>query len=422
AQLFDRLGQMCKVIDAEGGRGAVIHIDIDRFRLVNASAGPQIGDALLQAAAEALAATLGSGDTLARSGSDEFVAVLADIATEREAAARAEGFARALAKPMRIEGHDYRLTVSQGIALTPDDGRDAATLLRVAGIAVAQAKATGGNAYRFHDSRAEATAKSRLDLEEGLRAALDRGGFELHYQPKLHLDGGGVVGVEALIRWRRGGALVSPAEFIPIAEETGLIVPIGAWVLREACLQGALWAKDGLGRIPIAVNVSARQLREEGFFATVREAVAASGFSPRLIEIEVTESLIMENPDEAREVLGRLRGLGLRVSIDDFGTGYSSLAVMGRLPVDTVKIDRSFVANLDRGEGAAAIVRTVVALADNLALDVVAEGVETEAQAAALKACGCPVAQGYLFARPMPPAAATAWLRQKLTRQDAEGA
>jgi diguanylate cyclase (GGDEF)-like protein/PAS domain S-box-containing protein len=383
---------------------AVLYLDLDRFKVVNDSLGHLAGDALLREVARRLRAVLREEDTVARVGGDEFQIVLGEVEGVAGAAHVAEKLMQSLSSPFLLDGHEVHVSGSLGISLYPRDGASAELLLKYADTALYEAKAEGRNAYRFFSPEMNALAHSRLRLENDLRRAIERQELELHYQPQLELATGRVTAVEALVRWRhpeRG--LVMPNEFIPVAEETGLVVALGEWVLREACRQVSAWHRDGLAGLRVAVNISPRQLRT-GIVATVHDALVASALPPASLELEITETSMMVDPPQALDVLRALRELGVQLSIDDFGTGWSSFAHLRRMPLDRLKIDGSFIGGIPADADDAAIVETLIVMTHKLGLRVIAEGVETTAQRQALLAQGCDEVQGFLLAAPVPAA------------------
>jgi diguanylate cyclase (GGDEF)-like protein/PAS domain S-box-containing protein len=389
----------------------VMFIDLDRFKTVNDTMGHSIGDALLRQIAVRLTDCVRGEDCVSRLSGDEFAIVLARLTDIDDAGLVAEKVLERLRESYQVDGIEVVVSASIGITLYPDDGDNADVLMRNADVAMYNAKSRGRDNYQFYTAELNARALARMQLEARLRGALERGEFVLHFQPKVRLESGRVCGFEALLRWAPpGDALVSPAEFIPVLEETGLITPVGEWVVGAACRQIAAWRAAGLTPVPIAINLSARQLRRAGFPDVVARMLAQHAIAPHLIEVEITESSLMENPDEAHAALVELKSLGVSLAIDDFGTGYSSLAYLKRFPFDTLKIDRSFVRDIPGDADDAMIARTIIALAHSLSLEVVAEGVETEEQLGFLLAHRCDNAQGYLFARPLPGEAATAVL------------
>ena len=412
ALLQDRLQHAIERAAREMTRLAVIFIDLDRFKDINDSLGHDVGDALLEEVAARIKSRLRSMDTVARMGGDEFVVLFEDLSEPEHCAALATDIIAEVAQPLDIRGNDIRIGASLGIACFPEDGDDALALMKHADTAMYAAKAEGRGTYRFFRAEMMELASLRLKLESELRHAIANDELVLYYQPKVCVESGNNCGVEALVRWRhpvRG--LVSPADFIPVAEESDLIIDIGDWVLNEACRQSAAWQTLGLTPT-IAVNVSAKQLQQNTLVERITALAEHHGIPPSRLQIEVTESLVMADPKQASALLHRLREIGVTVAIDDFGTGYSSLASLRRLPIDVLKIDRSFVMNADRVDEDAQIVRTIIALAQALKMTVVAEGVETEAQAALLRSLGCTAFQGFLYARPSPADQLLYWLRR----------
>jgi diguanylate cyclase (GGDEF)-like protein len=385
----------------------VLFTDLDNFKVVNDSLGHQAGDALLCSVAERLRACLREGDTPARLGGDEFTALLESISDEAQVVEVAERFLAALREPIQLEGREVFVTASVGIAQGMPGDR-AEDVLRNADLALYGAKGTGKARHAVFDRGMERRVVQRLELETALRRALERGELDLLYQPIVSLQTEQaeqeVVEVEALLRWRQAAArVISPGEFIPLAEETGLIVPIGDWVLREACREARRWHERYPHRLPVSVgvNLSARQLLAPDLPAKVAEALAETGLAPHLLKLEITESAVMHDADAAIRILQELRELGVQLAIDDFGTGYSSLSYLKRFPVDTLKIDRSFVDGLGEDAQDTAIVRSVVALAQTLDLSLTAEGVETAQQEMHLRMLGCDRAQGFRYAGPL---------------------
>ena len=400
--LNDRLNQAMAVAHRHRQNLAVLFVDLDRFKHINDSLGHAVGDRLLQSTAQRLRACVRSSDTISRQGGDEFVILLHEVTHAQDAAVSADKIRLALSAPHHIDGHDLHVTASIGIATYPADGTDAETLLQHADFAMYHAKDSGRNNYQFFEPDMTARAVERQSVEEGLRHAIERQELVLHYQPKMNLRTGAIVGVEALIRWRhpqRG--LVPPAQFIPIAEECGLIVPIGRWVLREACRQARAWQDAGLPPMRIAINISAVELRAKDFVAGVRTILTETGLEPRYLELELTETFLMQDSDSTADVLHALKDVGVQLALDDFGTGYSSLSYLKRFPIDTLKIDRSFVRDLTTDADDASIVSAVISMGNSLHMRVVAEGVETREQLAFLQAQSCPYGQGYHFSRPV---------------------
>lgn len=407
--LLDRLDKACATSRRSGAWGALLIIDIDNFKTLNDTLGHDVGDALLTDVSIRLSACIREGDTAARQGGDEFVVMLDNLGEDiSEASVQAEIVAEKirneLAKPYLLVGEvEYIRTASIGVSLFSGQEKSVDVLLKQADIALYKAKDAGRNAIRFFDSAMQTALDKRATLEAGLRQALVRGEFVLHAQPQVDA-GQRLVGAEVLLRWQpRGGALVSPADFIPLAEETGLIVPIGLWVLDQACAELRRWAKDPrMADLYMAVNVSARQFRQADFPAQVRAALARHGAPAARLKLELTESLLLENVDEVVQKMRTLQALGVTFSLDDFGTGYASLAYLKRYPFDQLKVDRSFIRDVTSNPDDAGIVRAILAMGSTLRLDVVAEGVEDPRQQAYLVSHGCSLFQGYLFGRPMP--------------------
>jgi diguanylate cyclase (GGDEF)-like protein/PAS domain S-box-containing protein len=402
ALLHDRIRQAIAHAHRAGGQLAVMFIDLDRFKTINDSLGHPVGDRLLQGVASRILACLREGDTVSRLGGDEFVIVVPGLDEASDASHVAAKIQEALANAFHVQGHDLHVSASVGISLYPADGMDAETLMRNADTAMYHAKDSGRANYQFFTPHMNVAAQQRLNLESALRRAVENGEFELHYQPLFDLGSRTIAGAEALLRWQPPGRdRVPPGEFIVAAEETGLIVPIGEWVLREALRQVKPWSAGGRP-LRVAVNVSANQLSRAGFAERLKRLFEETGVDPGRLELEITERVIVEGAGEARITLDQLAAIGVGIAIDDFGTGYSGLAYLKRFPIDTVKIDQSFVRDITVDPDDAAIVTAIVAMAQSLGIGVVAEGVETEEQAASLVRFGCRRAQGYLFARPMP--------------------
>jgi predicted signal transduction protein with EAL and GGDEF domain len=375
--------------------------------------GHGVGDQLLQHVSALLAQCVRGDDTVGRLGGDEFAVILSELAHDEDGSLVAQKIIDALAKPFQIDGNEIIVTASIGITTTPPDSSDADTLVRNADSAMYEAKQVGKNNYQFYTAATNERAKKKLALERDLRQAIMRNEFVLHFQPKVHLVTGRITGMEALLRWQRpGAALVPPAEFIPLLEETGLIVPAGEWVLRAACAQISAWQKGGLTPVPIAVNLSAKQFHQQDICEMVILALREHDVAPEFLELEITESAAMLNAQQTAKTLHELKALGLSIAIDDFGTGYSSLAYLKRFPIDSLKIDRSFVTELPGNEDDASIAQAVITMAHALRLKVIAEGVENEAQLAFLAAHGCDEMQGYFFSRPLPAPQCTEMLRE----------
>ncbi|HAT32439.1 MAG TPA: PAS domain S-box protein [Janthinobacterium sp.] len=398
--LRERLSQAIAGAARDGGPLWVLFVDLDRFKFVNDTLGHEAGDALLKILAGRLQAATREADTVARLGGDEFVLVLPGRGDE--GLALLEGIMEAVAQPLALQEHEFFLTCSIGVAVYPADGDTAETLTKHADIAMYRAKELGRNTFQFYNASMNHRTLERLGMESDLRRALERGEFELHYQPQVELGGGAVVGMEALIRWNHPQlGRIAPALFIGLAEEMGLIIPIGAWVLRNACAQARAWQQAGLGPLRVAVNLSARQFTQKALLESVADALRESGLEARFLELELTESMVMSDVEHAITILRGLKGLGIHISIDDFGTGYSSLSYLRRFPIDVLKIDQSFVKDICGNDDDAAIVLAVISLAHSLRLSVIAEGVETAEQLAFLRAHGCDHMQGYFFSRPL---------------------
>ncbi|MFC5301048.1 EAL domain-containing protein [Azospira restricta] len=402
--LGDRLAQGVERCRESGNMLAVLALNLDRFKSANDALGHATGDALLRAAAQRLLAGVPAGVTLARVEGDEFVLAMESGGAD-EVRRLAQPLLEALAEPYRVGERDCFLSASIGVALYPRDGGNPEALLKNAGAALARAKAAGGNGYHFYAVEMNARTLERLDLENDLRRAIDNGELVLHFQPQLSLISGAIVGAEALVRWQhpRHG-LIPPAKFIPLAEESGLIVRLGEWVLRQACAQNRAWQAAGLPAITVAVNLSVRQVIAQDIVALTRAVLADTGLDARSLELELTESMLMADAEAFFRVTEGLKKLGVTLSIDDFGTGYSSLGYLKRFAIDRLKIDQSFVRDLTQDPNSAAIARAIISLAHSLGLAVIAEGVESEAQLGFLCSGNCDEMQGFLFSRPLPAA------------------
>jgi diguanylate cyclase (GGDEF)-like protein/PAS domain S-box-containing protein len=400
--LNDRLAQALAMARRHPHKLALLFLDLDRFKHINDSLGHGVGDLLLRSVAQRLLGRVRSSDTVSRQGGDEFVILLSEVAHAEDAGITAENILRALDQPHLLDGHEIHITGSIGIVTFPDDAADADALLKCADLAMYQAKATGRNNYQFFKSALNVSALEHQSIEHGLRQALERAEFVLHYQPQMNLATGVIAGVEALLRWRhptRG--LLCPVDFMPVAEESGLIVPIGRWVLREACRQARVWDLSGLAPIRMAVNVSAVELRSKLFAEGVNAVLTETGMVPGNLELELTETFLMQDSSPTVTVLQALKGSGIQLALDDFGTGYSSLSYMRRFPIDTLKIDQSFVRDLTTDANDASIVSAVITMGHSLHMLVVAEGVETAEQAMMLREQACPEGQGYYFGPPV---------------------
>jgi diguanylate cyclase (GGDEF)-like protein/PAS domain S-box-containing protein len=412
--LQDRLSQAIEIGRRANEGVAVMFIDLDRFKIVNDSLGHDAGDLLLMEMSERLKHCLRRSDTVARLGGDEFVAVLSNFDSAAEVADVAEKIVAHLVKPVVIKGHQITVGASVGIAMFPQDGIDVSTLMKDADAAMYRAKKDGRGTFRFFNAAMDGAAAERLALEIAMREALEREEFELYYQPKVDLRSGACSGAEALIRWNcptRG--LLLPRQFITVAEESGIILAIGRWVFEQACRQLAAWRDQGRTMVKLSVNVSARQFVDPDFCDHLLRTLERFQIEPPFLEIELTESTVMSDPDMAIKQLLRIRWNNTPVSVDDFGTGYSSLSYLQRLPVHAIKIDRSFVHQVDQEAGNAAIVGAIIGIAQALGMDSIAEGVETESEERYLNAAGCHLAQGYRYARPLPLDQFESWLAEQ---------
>ncbi len=391
----------------------VVFVDLDRFKFVNDTLGHEAGDTLLKTLAGRLKSAAREADTVARLGGDEFVLVLPDHTDDVTGMEVLTRIMDAVAQPLVIEEHEFLLTCSIGVATFPNDGDSAESLTKHADIAMYRAKEMGRNTFQFYTAAMNERTLDRLSIEADLRHALEREEFVLHYQPQVSLESGRIVAMEALLRWNHPlHGMIAPARFIGLAEEMGLIIPIGAWVLRTACQQTVAWQQAGLGELRVAVNLSARQFTQKSLVQSIAGVLSATGLEARLLELELTESMVMHDIDNAIAILRNLKGLGIHISIDDFGTGYSSLAYLRRFPIDVLKIDQSFVNDLNSDPDDAAIVVSIISLAHSLRLCVIAEGVETAEQLAFLRRHGCNQMQGYYFSRPLTAGAFEALLRE----------
>jgi diguanylate cyclase (GGDEF)-like protein len=402
--LNDRVGQAIALAARHVKKVAVLFLDLDGFKHINDSLGHQVGDKLLQSIAKRLVDCIRGSDSVSRQGGDEFVVLLLELEHAEDAAVTARRMLQAVAQPHSIGQHDLHVTASIGVSVYPDDGLDADTLIKNADTAMYQAKENGRRSFQFFKPAMNVRAVERQFIEEGLRGALERQEFALHYQPKVNLTTGAITGAEALIRWThpaRGS--ISPADFIPVAEDCGLILPIGAWVLREACAQARIWMDAGLPVASMAVNVSAMEFRAENFLENLFAVLAETGLDPKSLELELTESVLMKHAASAAAILQTLRESGIRVTVDDFGTGYSSLSYLRKFPVDALKIDQSFIRQISSAGNDTVIVKAVIGMGRSLKLRVIAEGVEKLEELAFLRAYRCDEAQGYYFSRPVPP-------------------
>lgn len=400
---LDRLRQAIIAAQREREIFAILFLDIDLFKSVNDSLGHPVGDQLLQETAHRLVECVRASDTVSRQGGDEFIIILRQIRESADPAQIARKMLAAMSEPFFIDNQELRVSGSIGIALYPTDGEEEAVLIKNADAAMYHAKKLGRNNYQFFTADLNVRARQRLEMENNLRLALDRREFVLHYQPQVELESGRIIGVEALLRWQHPEqGLIPPGEFIPLAEECGLIVPIGEWVLREVCRQNQAWQDEGTEKLPVAVNLSPIQFRQRNLEEVIHQALTESGLAPEYLEIEITESLLMTAENQTIALLYQLKNLGLSVAIDDFGTGYSSLSYLKLFPIDKLKIDRSFVRDVSSDADDAAIISAIIAMAHRLRLQVLAEGVETIDQRNFLILEGCNEAQGFHYSRPLP--------------------
>ena len=399
----DRLTQACSIAKSTDQSLGVLFISLDQFKKVNDSLGHGPGDSLLREFAERLKSCISQSDTVARFGNDEFALLLTQINGTNDVIETIGSLSQVLQFSFDLPGHEVYATASVGVSMFPIDGEDGHTLLKNAGAALYKAKKSGGANYQFYTADMHELATRRLALETSLRRAIQNEEFLLHYQPRVSVDSLAITGVEALVRWQHPQfGLVSPSEFIPLAEDTGLIVPIGEWVLRQACEQNRRWQDEGFAPVQVAVNISGRQFHDRDLSQTVIRILNESGLAPNHLELELTESSIIQNAEFAASLLTRWRNMGVNISIDDFGTGVSSLASLKRLPIGALKIDQSFVRDATTDPDDAAIVMAIITLAHNLRLKVIAEGVETEEQLRFLQLLRCDEIQGYFFSKPLP--------------------
>jgi diguanylate cyclase (GGDEF)-like protein/PAS domain S-box-containing protein len=414
---LERLNLALRAADRKGQVVALLFLDLDRFKDINDTFGHSVGDRLLSIVAERLRKCLRSSDTLARGdplasrdtvarlGGDEFTVSITDVVRVEDAARIARRMLESLEEPIRLDEHELFVTGSVGISVFPHDGLDAETLLKNADSAMYHAKEAGRNQYQFYNPTMSASALRRLSLENSLRRAIERDELVLHFQPLVDADTERIFGAEALVRWKHPElGMVPPADFIPLAEETGLILPIEEWVLRHACREAKAWQVEGAPALKISINLSARQFRERRLIDNMKRVLHEAGLDPRCVELEITESALMRHTEEAIGTIRGLKSLGLRIALDDFGTGYSSLSYLTRFPIDTLKIDRLFVKDIVSDTAGAAITAAIISMATGLRMEVIAEGVETREQLAELRKRGCRLMQGYLFGRPVPAA------------------
>ncbi|WP_136419849.1 EAL domain-containing protein [Herbaspirillum sp. ST 5-3] len=416
----ERLSSALAKVNQSGGSIGLLLLDLDNFKIVNDTLGHHSGDLLLKLVAQRLLECMRRGDVICRIGGDEF-AVILDVASGSDSTSVAEKILVTLAPPFDVDVHEIYVTASIGISMFPEDAGDLETLTRNADTAMYQAKGKGKNACEKFHPELDQRVQKRLSLETKLRKALERGELALYYQPQIRLSDGKLVGLEALLRWQHPElGMVSPNEFIPVAEDSGLIVPIGRWTLRAACRQVAAWREAGLGAIQVSVNLSARQTKDPLLMHDILAALRENEVSPNQLELEITETVLMENVHANVDLLNRLQTAGIRLSIDDFGTGYSSMAYLKRFPIDQVKIDRTFVHGIPGDRDDEAITSAIIAMAHGLGLSVVAEGVETGLQLEFLRKAGCDIMQGYYFSEPQPPELMADFLKNQVALRESE--
>jgi diguanylate cyclase (GGDEF)-like protein len=409
--LGDRLNQSLALSRRHDKQLAVMFLGLDRFKRINNALGHPAGDEMLKQVGRNLVATVRESDSVFRYGSDEFVVILADVRHPQQTKGIAEKLLNAIRAPQHIAGHDLSVTASLGISIYPDDGFDAIALIKKAETAMRNVKESGPNDFSFFIDEMNQRARDQQSIESGIRLALERNEFVLHYQPKLDLGSGQVVGAEALIRWQKPGhGLVYPSDFISVAEDSGLIVPLSKWVLAEACRQACAWQVAGLPKICMSVNMSAIDFRQRDFVDGIEQTLKQTGLEPALLELEITEGVLMQNVDTTVNALTRLKVMGVRLAIDDFGTGYSSLSYLRRFPIDVLKIDQSFIRGLSSDSNDAALVSAIISLGRSLKLTIIAEGVETLEQLDFLKAHQCEEGQGFYFSKAVEPDAFVRYL------------
>jgi diguanylate cyclase (GGDEF)-like protein/PAS domain S-box-containing protein len=401
--LEDRLQQAKALSHRTNSQFALLFLDLDRFKLVNDTLGHTVGDELLRLVAARLKRTLRETDTVARIGGDEFIVLLSSVKDRGDVVSLADKILKSMAQALKLRDHELFISASLGVCMYPDDGQDADEMMKKADIAMYHAKALGRNNVQFYNDDMDQNSSRRFTISNGLRRGLEKKEFQVYYQPKVDVTSGRIVAMEALVRWEHPElGLLSPVEFIHLAEENGLIMQLGEWVLRESCFQNVRWQAEGIHDLRIAVNLSGYQLQHTALVATIRRVLKETGMSPDHLDLEITESAIMQNPDFAAAVLSEITDLGIHISIDDFGTGYSSLAHLKRFSVNTLKIDKSFVQDVTLNSTDAAIATAIIAMGNILKLNVIAEGVETQAQYDFFKENNCDQVQGFLFCRPLP--------------------
>ncbi len=411
----DRLNLALPSMSRTDRKLALMFIGLDGFKLVNDTLGHDIGDLLLKEAAKRLGTCVRQGDTVARLGGDEFTIIMPNLADPRHAPLVSQRVLDALAEPFHLNGNETFVSASIGITIFPDDASEAKELLRNADAAMYRAKEQGKANFHFFTADLNAVVQERMVLKNGLGKALENGEFSLHYQPKLEIESGRITGVEALMRWNSPElGMVSPVKFIPVMEETGQVVEMGEWAIRTACLQHQEWRQAGLPQIRIAVNLSPRQLRDASFVPIVENVLREAGVEPAGLELEITESLLMSDSGGALKALGELHEMGIHMAMDDFGTGYSSLSYLKRFPIDTIKIDRTFIADIATNPDDAEIIRTIISMGHTLNRKVIAEGVENDQQLSLLREYQCDEIQGYFFSRPLPAGMITKFIKKNL--------
>jgi len=411
----DRLKQAIALSSRSNQIQAVLLVNVDRFKTINDSLGYTAGDQMLKAIAQRLTSCVRESDTVARFGADEFAVLLMQLGRTQDAANTAKAIKQAVEQAFLIDGRELFITSSIGISVYPQDGRDTATLLKNAGVALQRAKEKGRGDYEFYASGNTSQALKQLLLESQMRPGLERGEFVVEYQPQVDVKTFQLVGMEALVRWNHPAlGMLQPSDFIQLAEDTGMITQIGDWVLRTAFAQNKLWLDSGFSPMRLAVNVSARQFQQSAFIGTICDLLKETNLDPALLELELTEASIMKEPEKAIDKLNKLRDLGIKIAIDDFGTGYSSLSYLKRFPIDTLKIDKTFVADVSTDEDDAAIAKAIVMMGHALDMSVIAEGVETPQQLEYLTSLGCDAIQGYLFSPPLSTQSFTELLMEQL--------
>lgn len=401
--LSDKFDQIVSITSKQGLHAAILFIDLNRFKIVNDTLGHAVGDEVLKEVASRLNRFIRASDTMARLGGDEFVMIFPEISRTDDVSILVERVFEVLGPPIKLKEHEYTVTASIGISIYPDDGNDLETLISKADTAMYKAKGEKQNSCQLYTDNMHVVSIERLEMEEKLRRAFGNNEFLLHYQPQLDIEKGEIVGIEALVRWNDPElGLIPPGKFIPLSEETGLIIPLGNWIAATACRQNKAWQDKGLNSTVISINVSRLQFKKKDFLSSIRQIIFETGLDPNLLEIEVTESIIMDDAEATFSLLNQLREIGVRIAIDDFGIGYSSLGYLKNMPIDILKIDQSFVHNITEDENSRAICHAIIAMADSLHIDVIAEGVETMEQLLLLRDLNCKKVQGYLISKPVP--------------------